>query len=423
MPHPSLMTNGLPFLPGNQINLNQSQDFRKKHHCDVKAGSRIVDIKSDGVKTKIQSVIKTAQLDKVTCHFIAQDMSSGELVTISYFLEDETIKVVEKKTAILDRIIAMKTREDHLEIFEMQLGSTVKVYGKAYKLLQMEETGRLYLKKHGIDLGTDLRLPITEKITSVSHYDVEKTFPLKQFIEYDKQVLRFYGLWDDSMNMFGLKHYLVVLYYLTDNSIEVHECTQDDRHHAKSFLNRSKLTNQNGKPYKPEDFELGKIVTLYCRDILIYDSDLFTTSFFSERLGIDLVPIAIDPQSPGVAVDSMKEIKNSGFFHNRYYEAEVLRFTASSHYIGYEDRRFTLSFYPFDDTFSLYEIKQPNTGIPGGLFMKRSKAYLPDGTPLSCLSVGVGKEIKLVGLIFVIGEPDKYSKTFMTNSPEEFGIE
>eukprot|EP00835_Amoeboradix_gromovi_P001866 NODE_95_length_21460_cov_0.300220.p5 type:complete len:423 gc:universal NODE_95_length_21460_cov_0.300220:18535-17267(-) len=420
MPHESLNTHGLPFLPGNQINLNQSQDFKKKHHCDVKLGSRTVDIVNQEAKSKIQSIFKTAQLDKMICHFIAQDVSSGELCTISYFLEDETIKVVMKKTAILDRVTAMKNRDDHLEIFEMQLGTIVKVYGKAYKLLQMEDHGRAYLKKHGYDLGMNLRIPLTEKITQKTNYEVVKSFPLKQFIEYDKQVLRFFGLWDDSKNMFGEKHYLVVLYYLTDNSIEVHECAQGDRNHSKSFLNRSKLTHPSGKYFQPSEFEIGKFVTIYCREILIYDCDEFTSKFFISKLSIEMIPISISAEAVETSESVNHEYQASLFYHNRKYEADVLKFSAYSDHVGYEDRKFALTFYPFDNTFALYEIKQPNTGIPGGLFMKRSKAHLSDGTPLTCTAVGSGKQVKLVGLIFTIGEGDKFSQAFILENYEEF---
>ena len=421
MPHESLNTHGLPFLPRNQINLNQNQDYKKKHHCDVKAGSRIVDIEKLKVITKIQSIIKTAQLDKVICHFIAQDVMNNELYTVSYYLEDETIRIASKKVVILERIVARKNRDDLLTITEMQLGDIVKIYGKAYKLLKLDSISKNYLQGYKIDLGSDLSVPDFHVEPVQKVYKPEKHFGLKQFIEYDKKVLRFYGIWDDTASLFGEKHYLIVLYYLTDNSVEVHEHTQGNKNHSKSFLSRSKLQKQNGVLYDPKDFELGKFVSLYSRDILIYDCDVFTEQFFKTELQTSLLkPQLVEQQDSSKLEDSKAKVKVSKFYKDRKYENEILRFhlTCSRH--GYDDRKFSLSFFPFDDTCSVYEVKQANTGIPGGLFMKRSKAYCSDGSVFGCLHIGVGQVIRLVGLEFTIGECDQYTFKFMTEHPDEF---
>jgi len=44
---------------------------------------------------------------------------------------------------------------------------------------------------------------------------------LKQFLDHDRHVLRFYCYWDDRDEMFGDVRYMILHYYLADDTIEV----------------------------------------------------------------------------------------------------------------------------------------------------------------------------------------------------------
>ena len=44
---------------------------------------------------------------------------------------------------------------------------------------------------------------------------------LGNFLKYDKQVLRFYGYWDDTESPHGIIHDLELYYYLSDNTMEI----------------------------------------------------------------------------------------------------------------------------------------------------------------------------------------------------------
>jgi len=46
---------------------------------------------------------------------------------------------------------------------------------------------------------------------------------LGDFLKYDKQVLRFYGYWDDTESLHGIIHDLELHYYLSDNTMEIKE--------------------------------------------------------------------------------------------------------------------------------------------------------------------------------------------------------
>lgn len=51
----------------------------------------------------------------------------------------------------------------------------------------------------------------------------EKHDTLRQFIDHDRHVLRFYCYWDDTDNMFGDPRHLVLHYFLADDTIEIRE--------------------------------------------------------------------------------------------------------------------------------------------------------------------------------------------------------
>lgn len=46
--------------------------------------------------------------------------------------------------------------------------------------------------------------------------------------------------------------------------------------------------------------------------------------------------------------------------------------------------RFVVSFFMADQTIAVYEPPQPNTGIPGGKFLKRGRVYKPGNKVVSC---------------------------------------
>lgn len=63
------------------------------------------------------------------------------------------------------------------------------------------------------------------------------------FLKYDKQVLRFYGYWDDTDNLYGVVHDLEIYYYLADNTIEIKENlpSNSGRDSGSTFLRRMQV--------------------------------------------------------------------------------------------------------------------------------------------------------------------------------------
>lgn len=71
----------------------------------------------------------------------------------------------------------------------------------------------------------------------------ERHDTLKQFLDHDRKVLRFYCLWNDTGSVFGDSRELVLHYFLADDTIEIREVISPNsgRDTVAKFLHRSKL--------------------------------------------------------------------------------------------------------------------------------------------------------------------------------------
>lgn len=71
----------------------------------------------------------------------------------------------------------------------------------------------------------------------------ERQDTLKQFLDHDRNVLRFDCFWDDTESMFGDPRELVLHYFLADDTIEIREViyANSGRDATPKFLHRSKL--------------------------------------------------------------------------------------------------------------------------------------------------------------------------------------
>ena len=69
--------------------------------------------------------------------------------------------------------------------------------------------------------------PYIEKRKQISELKTYKTKTdydkLKQFLQMDRKVLRFYAVWDDRQTTFGELRPFVIQYYLVDDTLEVRE--------------------------------------------------------------------------------------------------------------------------------------------------------------------------------------------------------
>ena len=66
---------------------------------------------------------------------------------------------------------------------------------------------------------------------------------LKQYIEMDRKVLRFYAIWDDRSQMFGEQREYIIQYYLVNDTMEIREVHQanDGRDPFPILISRHKI--------------------------------------------------------------------------------------------------------------------------------------------------------------------------------------
>lgn len=123
---------------------------------------------------------------------------------------------------------------------------------------------------------------------------------LDSFLKNDRKVLSYSVLWEDSSYDGGEKYY-TLNFFLSDNSIEVKEINEQNNGKTPfpMLLKRQKLAKtpvlthcpgmslKKEEFYSPEDLLIGRRVTIYGRDCLIYDVDDFTRQWYKEMYDHD----------------------------------------------------------------------------------------------------------------------------------------
>ncbi|XP_063693054.1 EF-hand domain-containing family member C2-like [Bolinopsis microptera] len=101
--------------------------------------------------------------------------------------------------------------------------------------------------------------------TMQPHRPYEKCDTLKQFLDNDRKVLRFYCIWDNSSEMFGDVRELVLHYFLADDTIEIREVIRANsgRDAAPKFLRRSKVPKEVGALHKPGEITERTILNVF----------------------------------------------------------------------------------------------------------------------------------------------------------------
>lgn len=134
----------------------------------------------------------------------------------------------------------------------------------------------------------------TEMSKSLSHMqypnhqgeDINELFE-PTFVKLDKQVLRFYGYFKESVVESRLENYriraLIIYYFLEDRSIMITEPKQVNSGTPQgAFLKRQMVLKLDGSgmPFEPTDFRVGLDIGICGRSIRIYDADTYTREYF-----------------------------------------------------------------------------------------------------------------------------------------------
>ncbi|NXN56833.1 EFHC2 protein, partial [Rynchops niger] len=212
----------------------------------------------------------------------------------------------------------------------------VILYARRYKIIDCDQFTKNFLRKMGVRLNppadrpddpyTKDRQKILESMKPLRPY--ERIDTLKQFLEHDGQVLRFFCVWDDAESMFHDPRELVLHYYLSDDTIAIKEIipVNSGRDAVPLFLRRDKLPkyaptglyqpgtitsrtvlNVFGKLvgnrgrylldnrktgavhqefYRDSDLKIGAVINVWGRKIILCDCDEFTKEYYRTKYGI-----------------------------------------------------------------------------------------------------------------------------------------
>ncbi|UYV80584.1 EFHC1 [Cordylochernes scorpioides] len=144
-----------------------------------------------------------------------------------------------------------------------------------------------------------------------------------QFQLYDRQVLRFWGVWDDREAQYGELRPVILLYYLADDTLEVLDVRQpnDGRDPFPKILRRQRVPHPDCEVLPdsfprcymevterdcprwiaPPDLGIGKTVVLNGRKILLHDCDAFTQDYYRRNFGVeDFTPLKVTEEPAAV---------------------------------------------------------------------------------------------------------------------------
>ncbi|KAG8229672.1 hypothetical protein J437_LFUL010004 [Ladona fulva] len=244
-------------------------------------------------------------------------------VKIHYFLEDDTITIIEPEVKnsgftqgrlVRRNKIVKNDLGDTYTWKDFNIGIDICIYGIVYHIVNCDAYTKEYLSSQGIILGDPEEMPkdpYTERRKNVERQQLV-TMPhpddkLKRFLEYDGKVLRFNVVWDSRDQEFGEVRPYMLNYYLSDDTVEVREVrkTNDGRDPFPLLLRRQKLPkNWKDLPanfpslvmeitekevsefYTPSDLMVGNTICVLGRRFLIYDCDAFTRRYFQDVLRI-----------------------------------------------------------------------------------------------------------------------------------------
>ncbi|XP_068987000.1 EF-hand domain-containing family member C2-like isoform X1 [Bombus flavifrons] len=265
------------------------------------------------------------------------------VVNISFFLEDGTMKISEPSVdnSGLEQGVLLRrqripmpdpVRYRYYDIIDLNIGKEPELFGRVYKIVDCDKFTRQFLNRMGIAVPDPIEIPKDPYL----EFHKRETFPKKpkqkvdtrgDFLKYDKQVLRFYGYWDDTDNLYGVVHDLEIYYYLADNTMEIKENlpSNSGRDSGSTFLRRMQVPKifsemgsigtgnaftvlnvmgddtshgyytidplNTGKVrreyYKENELSIGAQVNIFGRIIVITDMDAFTKEYYRKKYGLD----------------------------------------------------------------------------------------------------------------------------------------
>lgn len=398
---------------------------------------------------------------------------------IYYYLEDDSCHIIEPRqdnAGIPQGTLVRRHRfpavgGGYVKPADFRVGSTFTVYGKTFMLTDCDQFTREWCLENGMeqpdpedeefDQFTATREAMRTKKTTVdrTHEKLYREVMLggghinhnmQQFLENDRNVLRFFAIMDDVKTPAFERRPFVVHFFLGDDTMELREQypLNSGRDNFPIFFRRGKMpigsyqvlgpqdqTKHSHEYVHGHDFAVGMDVTLLGNvHLFIYDADEFTRAYFREELGVELeprievalperaVPKAPEPPYTGYGSwdDSMGSVTHlipkpprKDYMKLYEHDGKILRFKAkfANPKVEDVDRVFVVSFHLFDDTLSIHEPPQRNLGIVTGKFLEKAvHTNQATGQLFKKDDFVVGRTIKVYNHEFIILDMDEYTR-------------
>lgn len=414
---------------------------------------------------------------------------------VFYYLDDDTMQISEDRNEnsgidqglFLNRQQTPHSTEDrYMKYSDLKMGSLL-VFGKEFTLYKVDEFTREFYEKMGHALEEDCEPPISNYnlkqavakehpvpdttisgfgealLGKQSHAQFEKE---KRFLQHDRKVLRFWATWNDPQ-VYGQPHHYQMLYYISDDSISVHEIYPENAgtFPAPTFLARQKLPKElrnngvaligedpsdlkQGDYYTHADLRIGGYVTVFGRHMLLTKCDAYTKCFYMDEYNmeesdfeeieesartIEIPKLQIAPHSGfGTEQDSLASVRHlvprvprKNYMKLLQYDNVVLRFKAALVTTSAYDkhRRFVIEFFRSDDTIKIFEVRTPNSGFVGGKFLERTKLKDPISKDwFTADQFYVGAQPIVNGFHFKILEADESTMNHMEHETSTFAF-
>lgn len=366
----------LPNLPGNSFNDKLGQEnFHKSHIFDIANDQQVMSGAHrpgiggaplpgqvippafseypDGEGSKVPSWIAYDRQVLYFKGYFQEGVTESRQETyrvrnckIYFYLEDDSIQIIEpvmKNSGMPQGTIVRRHRvpkpapldDQYYTVYDFNVGKDIIIYGKTFKLCDADDFTKNFLFKLGIKIGDPSSIPMNP-YTKLRDDDAKSRQPLRpyerldclrQFLDYDRQVLRFKAYWDDTESLFGDKRELTVHYYLADDTMEILEVLPRNagRDRVPAFLARGRLPKNAPLPlakhgertartllntfglgvtarwlldsvksgakyddfYCDADLVLGAVINVYGRAVQLCDCDEFTKDFYRSKFGVE----------------------------------------------------------------------------------------------------------------------------------------
>ncbi|KAF5295445.1 hypothetical protein FQA39_LY13106 [Lamprigera yunnana] len=365
------------------------------------------------------------------------------IVNIIYFLEDDTMTVMEPKVRdsgleqgrLVRRGKHIKNSSgDFWHWKDLSVGKDICINGIIYHLTDCDVFTREFMGSQGLVMGDVEEMP-PDPYTQMRQLSVqmhESKTPatddkLRRFLEYDGKVLNFDVVWDTRDVEFGeLRHYKL-LYFLADDTISIKEIFEKNsgRDPIALILRKRKIPKMwTDRPltypslyleltdaevteyYQPKDLLVGDTVYILGRRILLVDCDPFTRNYYRNAFCIEQkppieyktkpTPLPTKPMPPHDGIGSLEDsLQNTKKFILTPPRKDVIRQLLNANkYLRYvmkidavhpedEIRRFIMKYSLSEGTCYIYEPPIRNSGITGGKYLKDSLLIKPNSDPLN----------------------------------------